>query len=101
VAYISNASLPIQESPEGYLETMPDIVVEVLSRNDTKSYIDRKIADYLTAGVKQVWIADPKTKTVTIHSEHHAPQQYADSETLQLDEIIPGFELPIADVFAD
>src|SRR5262249_48861632 len=34
-AFIANVSLPIRRSAEGYLETIPDLVVEVRSKNDT------------------------------------------------------------------
>src|SRR5262245_56711245 len=33
--FISNARLPIRRSKEGYLETIPELVVEVRSKNDT------------------------------------------------------------------
>lgn len=101
VAFIASASLPIRESPEGYLETMPVIVVEVLSKNDTASYVNRKIADYLTSGVKQVWIAAPKTRTLTVHVSDLSPRTFTEAESLSLNEIIPDFALSIADVFAD
>ena len=34
-AFILTASLPVRQSTEGYLETIPEIVVEVRSKNDT------------------------------------------------------------------
>ena len=57
--FIANSSLPIRESSEGYLETIPDLVVEVRSKNDTLPAVQRKVDDYLTAGVKVVWVVDP------------------------------------------
>ena len=42
--FISTAKLPVVESPEGYLETIPDLAVEVRSRNDSAAELDRKIA---------------------------------------------------------
>jgi len=50
--FITNASLPIRRSPEGYLETIPELVVEVRSKNDTLPAIQRKVDDYLTARPK-------------------------------------------------
>src|SRR5438874_944413 len=61
--FIATASLPIRRSPEGYLETIPDLAVEVRSKNDSRPYLERKVADYLAAGVKVVWLADPTTRT--------------------------------------
>jgi Uma2 family endonuclease len=56
------ASLPIPESPEGYLERVPDLVVEIRSKNDTRPYLERKVEDYLTAGAKLVLVVDPRQR---------------------------------------
>lgn len=44
-AFITSAQLPVQLSPEGYLETIPALVVEVVSKNDTRKYLARKVND--------------------------------------------------------
>jgi len=97
--FISTAKLPVVESPEGYLETIPDLAVEVRSRNDSAAELDRKIAHYLGAGVRVVWIADPKTKTIAAHRAGEKPRVFSESETLTVDDVIPGFHLNVADVF--
>src|SRR5207244_2673377 len=51
VAFWSKASFPLRESSEGYVETIPDVVFEVRSKNDTHSSVNQKVADYLKAGV--------------------------------------------------
>lgn len=99
VLFIAAKSLPIRTSPEGYLETIPELVVEVRSKNDSPKYLDRKIEHYLRAGVEVVWIADPMTKTVTIHITGNDPHLLTESDSLKLPGIIPGFTLPVADVF--
>jgi Uma2 family endonuclease len=101
VVFIANRSLPIRRSPEGYLETIPDLVVEVLSKRDTKAYVARKIEDYLHAGVKQVWIADPKKQTITVHVSGKKPRVFTTQDVLEVNELIPDFALKVADVFAE
>ncbi|MEX2285690.1 MAG: Uma2 family endonuclease [Planctomycetaceae bacterium] len=101
VVFIAKESLPLRLSAEGYLETIPDIVVEVISKNDTKAYVERKISDYLKVGAKQIWIADPEKRTLTVHRAGVKPRVLKESDELTLQEIIPGFALKIADVFAE
>jgi Uma2 family endonuclease len=101
IAFIANRSLPIRRSKEGYLESMPDIVVEILSRNDTAAYVKRKTADYLTAGVVQVWIADPVRREVVIHRKDVTPLTFGPDEILTSDDPIPGFEIPVVEIFAE
>jgi Uma2 family endonuclease len=98
-AFITSASLPLRLSPEGYLETIPELIVEVRSKNDTQPEIDHKVNDYLTAGVRVVWVADPATETVTAYRPGQPPQVFGPQDTLTVDDVIPGFAMPVRDVF--
>lgn len=96
--FIANASLPIERSPEGYLQTMPELVVEVKSKNDSGAYIQRKVDDYFAAGVRVVWVADPDKKAVTVFSADSDPQMYAEDSALR-SEFIPGFQVRVETIF--
>lgn len=98
--FVSNAKLPLRRSTEGYLENIPDIVVEVRSKIDRSGRVRRKIGQYLRAGVREVWMVEPATRTVVIHRGEAAPQTLTESDSLATD-IIPGFSMPVADVFRE
>jgi Uma2 family endonuclease len=98
--FIAAASLPIRRSSEGYLETTPDLVVEVRSKNDTDAEVRRKVNDYLAVGVRVVWVPDPEAQTVTVYRPGQQPQVLTTADTLTVDDVIPGFRMPVADVFA-
>jgi Uma2 family endonuclease len=97
--FVCNARLPIRTSPEGYLETIPDLVGEVRSKNDRPGRIADKVAKYLAAGVRLVWVLDPKTQTVTAHRPDQPPRAFAAAETLTADDVIPDFAVSVADLF--
>ena len=99
VAFIRAASLPARESPEGYLETIPDLVVEVVSKNDTAPYVQRKVDDYLRAGVQVVWVADPNSRLLAEHRRDTTPRVYSASDTVALPELLPGLQLSLSKVF--
>jgi Uma2 family endonuclease len=99
VLFVTNMSLPIRTSREGYLETIPDLVVEIRSKNDSIKYVQRKVRDYLKAGVQVVWVPDSTTQTVTVHLAAGEPKVYSDRDILQLPGLIPDFSMPVADVF--
>ena len=86
-------------APEGYLETIPDLVVEVVSKNDTRNYLARKVNDYLRAGVRVVWIVDPASQTLVEHRASSEPTVHDANAVVELPELIPGFQLCVADVF--
>jgi Uma2 family endonuclease len=97
--FVANSSLPVKLSSEGYLETIPDIVVEVRSKNDTGPEVEAKVHEYLAAGVELVWVADPDARTVTAHRANQSPQVFAAADTLTADPVIPGFAVPVAELF--
>jgi Uma2 family endonuclease len=99
VTFIAAKSLPVRLSPEGYLETIPELVVEVRSKNDTGPEVEAKVREYLAAGVELVWVADPDARTVTAHRPDQPPRVFADADTLTADPVIPGFAVPVADLF--
>ena len=99
--FIANRSLPIRRTPEGYLETIPDLVAEVRSKNDTLPAIQGKVDDYLRAGVGVVWVADPRARTVTEYRPNTEPRVFGEEDTLTVEDVIPGFQLPVRDAFRE
>jgi Uma2 family endonuclease len=99
VAFITNASLPIRLSPEGYLETIPELVIEIKSKNGTIPELELKVSDYFRAGVKVALIPDPAKKTITVYRPGQPPQLLTETDVLTIDDIIPGFKMPVADAF--
>jgi Uma2 family endonuclease len=78
---------------------VPDLAIEIISPNDSYSDVRQKVQWYLQDGVRQVWVIDPKTKTVTIHEGNHG-QELTDDQALDGGEILPGFSIHIAALFA-
>lgn len=82
----------------GYLRVAPALVVEVLSPNDRASDVAEKTQQWLAFGVTSVWIADPRTKSVTVHRVTGV-SRFSREETLRDEPALPGFELQLAEVF--
>ncbi len=49
-AFVTSKQLPTRTSPEGYLLTVPELIVELRSKNDTQPEIDEKVDDSQKAG---------------------------------------------------
>jgi Uma2 family endonuclease len=101
VLFVANKSLPIRTSREGYLETIPELVVEIRSKNDSLKYLQRKVQHYLKAGVEIVWVVDAESKTVTVHAASTALVVYGENDKLKLPRLVPGFSMRVADVFRE
>ena len=84
------------------LDTPPDLVVEVLSPSNTRRQIEEKLADYRSIGVLEGWLVNFPARTVEVLrlSEDGVTVLgvYGMGDVLR-SEVLPGFELPIADIF--
>ncbi len=81
-------------------ELVPDLVVEVLSESNRPGEMARKRREYFTAGVKQVWEIDPETQTARAYTGEDAFADVPAGGTLMANDVLPGFSLSLAYVFA-
>jgi Uma2 family endonuclease len=101
VVFITNARLPIHRTPEGYLESIPDLIVEVRSKNDTLAALARRAQDYLQAGAVVVWVVDPINRNVVEYRQGGASRTYAEDDTLTVPDLIPGFALLVREALQE
>lgn len=99
LCYYSYGRLPKGRVPGGYLDVVPDLVVEVLSPDDRWSKVHEKTAEYLHAGVTVVCIVDPETESVHLHYADLAPQVLKSHDDLIFPELLPDFRVPVAKLF--
>jgi Uma2 family endonuclease len=78
----------------------PDLVVEVLSEGNTAAEMARKLKDYFVAGVRLVWFVDPLRRSVRVHTAPDQSQLLTEDQTLTGGEVLPGFEVPLGQLFA-
>ena len=58
--------------------------------------MDRKLHEYFQAGVRLVWRIEPKTRTARAYTAVDAWREIAPQGSLSGGEVLPGFELPLA-----
>jgi Uma2 family endonuclease len=101
VSFISWDRLPGGELPdEPIAPVVPDLAVEVLSKGNTKREMKRKLQEYFEAEVRLVWIIDPKTQTAEAYTTTSRKQQVRKNQVLHGGEVLPGFTLPLQQLFA-
>lgn len=99
VAFVSNEKIPPTGIPVKYWPGAPDLAVEVISPGNTRREIEEKIEEYLAAGVSVVWIISPKHRNVTVHRLNAEPVTLTESDTLDGEAVVPGFQYSIARLF--
>ncbi|HLA44079.1 MAG TPA: Uma2 family endonuclease, partial [Aggregatilineales bacterium] len=98
VSFLSKAKA--NPSNTGYIYHAPDLAIEILSPTERPGHTAAKIADYLGAGTKQVWVIDPEGKNIAVHFPDGRVKVYDHDETLPGGELLPDFVLNVTDVFA-
>ena len=85
----------------GWETDPPTVAAEVRSPNDRPGEIDRKVAQYLAAGVPRVWVIDPAARTLTVHITDAPPRtlHVGDELSEPADGVPAGFAMAIADLF--
>jgi Uma2 family endonuclease len=79
---------------------IPEIAAEVLSPSETPRTIHRKLKQYLAAGVKEVWLIDPEAREVEIWTGPTLPDRALAVGEALVSPLLPGFALPLTDLFA-
>ena len=102
VSFTSWDRLPGRKVPDDPVPHLaPDLAVEVLSRGNRPGEMKRKLKDYFRADVRLVWYVDPKSRTVTVFTSPTESVELGPDETLDGGDVLPGFEVKVADFFAE
>lgn len=84
----------------GYFPGPPDLAVEVLSPSDRVGEVEEKVSEWLRAGTELVWVVSPKSRTVTIHRSPTDIIVLTEKDSLEGGDVLPGFKIPISEIFA-
>jgi Uma2 family endonuclease len=84
----------------GFFPGAPDLAVEILSPTDRASEVQAKVDAWLSAGCSIVWVIDSQNRV--LHSHYRANNfvtVLTPKDTLTAEELLPGFSLPLAELF--
>jgi Uma2 family endonuclease len=90
VAFITSARLPPPETT-GYAALAPDLVVEVLSPGDRPGELLAKVADWLSAGTRLVWVVDPERRLARVYRQDGSETIVNADQALDGEDVVPGF----------
>ena len=103
VAFMRHDSLP-QPPPQAYVPAMPDLAIEILSPSDTMAQARRKAQVYLENGTAIVWLVQPEARMVEVcrlsANSSLTIEEIDESGKLSGEDVLPGFELEVSDIFA-
>ncbi len=98
-AFMSYKRQP-EPNDEAYNPLAPDLAIEILSPGNTNDEITHKVGNYMAAGTV-LWLGNPETKTLDVYIPGQPVKRLRIGDVLQGGVVLPGFSLPIADIFDD
>lgn len=100
LAYVTADRLPPLDDQVGFLALAPDLAIEIISPSETARRVAAKVAAYLDAGCRLVWVVEPRQRTVTAWTPDRQSRVFRADETLDGGDVLPGFTVPLANVFS-
>lgn len=99
VAFIA-AERATRIPPRGYAGFAPDLVAEILSPDDRPADVLAKLAEWLEAGTKLVWLIDSRRSTVHVYRQDGSLSVLGEHDSLEGENILPGFVCSLTQIFA-
>ena len=111
ISFVKKERIPEGGFDDTWGDFSPDLVVEVMSKNDTHREVLEKVGEYLDAGVRLVWVVRPQNKTVTVYRLNGEIEQLQGDDRKPLasvrlpnmldgEDVLPGFSCSVSDIFA-
>lgn len=99
VGFVVAARVP-SPRPIRFFPFAPDLAFEVISPSETDEEIENKVRNYLRYGTRMVCNVFSETRTVQVHTPSGSVT-LGENDTLDGGDVLPGFTLPVRDIFAD
>jgi Uma2 family endonuclease len=99
LSFINWDRLPGRKCPTDPIPDLaPDLAVEVLSEGNTKAEMARKLREYFDAGVRVVWLIDPRERTARVYTAPERSILIRADQALDGGDVLPGFVVSLADL---
>jgi Uma2 family endonuclease len=99
VSFVSRERLP--SVPRSFARAIPELVIEVRSSTQTERSVRNQLASLLAKGCSVGVYVDPGERRVEIHRPGTEPAVLGDDGILEISDILPGFAVPVAELWPD
>jgi Uma2 family endonuclease len=80
-------------------EVVPNLAIEVISPTNSAYEVIEKVDDYFASGVQRVWVIYPPHGKFYDYDSPTSVRVLTRTDTLTGADVLPGFELPLAELF--
>jgi Uma2 family endonuclease len=98
LTYISYERLPKSWKRNEACPALPELIIEIISPDQTMKEFEDKATDYLAVDVSRVWVVDPEAISIRVFLPDGLNQVYTDTTSI-VDALLPGLELTTRQIF--
>jgi len=99
LVFVGKGRLPGRQPDEGWLTTVPDLVVEIVSPNDRAGDLERKLDEYRDAGIRLIWVIFPATRRAHVLGAGRSRSELGPDGSLDGEDVLPGFRCTLQELF--
>ena len=100
IAFVSRERFEGVGDVDSFFPGPPDLAVEVIAPSDRYTEVTEKVEDWLAAGTRMVAVVDGRRRVATVHLPGKESVTLSEQDTLHGGDVVPGWSLPVADIFA-
>jgi Uma2 family endonuclease len=97
-SFVASGRFPNDEPPDDFGDLAPDLAVEVTSPGDRPRYVLDKVGEYLEAGVRLVWVIDPRHARAVVYRSISDVRELGPDDALDGEDVVPGFRCTLREV---
>ncbi len=97
-SFVATGRLPDDKVPDDWGRVAPDLAVEVISPGDRPRHVLDKVGEYLEAGVRLVWVIDPRRERAAVHRSITDVRELGRDDVVDGGDVLPGFRFVLRDV---
>ena len=97
-SFVALGRFPDNQVPDDWGSVAPDLAVEVVSPGDRPRHVLDKVGEYLEAGVRLVWVIDPRHERAVVYRSITDVRELGPHDSLDGGDVIPGFRFNLRDV---
>ncbi|HEY8600683.1 MAG TPA: Uma2 family endonuclease [Thermomicrobiales bacterium] len=99
VAFVRSEQMRAVGAGTGYRRGAPDLAVEIVSPHDRYTEVEEKVAAWLTHGTRMVVVVNPRRQSLAVHHSATDVRHLTIDDSLDGEDVIPGWSLPLRDLF--
>jgi Uma2 family endonuclease len=99
IAFVHKDRIPVSGIPKKFVPFAPDVAVEVVPPSDRMEAVEEKVGEWLATGTRLVWVVLPRQRQIKVYRSPTEVTILTDKDELDGADVMPGFRLPVAQLF--